>query len=183
MAQSAAAAILLHADVNYRGGREWWGVHICQWMMSPQALHGQMKHKPPPSESELHLNNNVWKTMPNHIKLSVMYQLFCKNRLFEFIFNPVFLSVLPVCPSWVTWPGGSMRHVFVSFSSQPDLCHLLSYEPKQYIRNRPTLPLLSSRTSSYHISSSDRLLSSQRYHHPPWPACVSVCLCWRPWIC
>lgn len=49
MAQTGASAILLHADVNYSGGREWWAVHICRWMMSPPALRKPMKHKSQPS--------------------------------------------------------------------------------------------------------------------------------------
>lgn len=64
MAQTGAAAILLHADVNYSGGREWWAGHICQWMMSPRALRKSMKHKSQPSVGKLHLNNNICKMLP-----------------------------------------------------------------------------------------------------------------------
>lgn len=59
MAQTGASAILLHADVNYSGGREWWAVHICWWMMSPPALRKPMKHKSPPTVGKIHLNNNL----------------------------------------------------------------------------------------------------------------------------
>ena len=130
----------------------------CGWCL-PERRAKPMKRESQPSVGKTHLNimcARQCQTEKKGVFLSFFLSIF-----------PSFLFFLSFCPSWVTWPAGYMGHVYAlrlplrSWWVGGVLLHRTRTSAAccvirqiQYIRDRPAPPLLSSRTSSYHISRS-----------------------------